>query len=404
MKLLILTPQFPWPTHQGTTLRNYNLIKGLARRHEVHLFSILAPGDDPQARQVAELTASITTAAQPQRSTRARLQDLITTTAPDMARRLWSPAAARQLTSLVADLQPDILQIEGIEMAPYFFALRRAGVNYGRAIYDAHNAETLLQWRAARADMRRPKRWPAALYSTIQSLKLRRYERQLLQAVDGVAAVSEPDAQFLRSLAAPRRMEIVTNGVDLAFYQMEDTGPRVFSTPGPHLVFTGKMDFRPNVDAALWFAEQVMPELRALGVDAHFWVVGRNPHARLAALAGRDDVTVTGEVPDVRPYIVQSDVYVVPLLAGGGTRFKILEALALARPVVSTRLGADGIPVQDGVHLALADSPADFAGRVSELLADKAAAAALGERGRAFIHQNYSWDAIVPKLELLFSE
>jgi len=402
MKLLMLTPQFPWPTHQGTTLRNFNLLKGLAQKHEVHLFSILAPGDDPDAGPVHELAASITAVPQPPRSTGDRLRDLVTTSDPDMARRLWSPDIARQLAALTADLRPDILQIEGIEMAPYFFALRREGVTYGRAIYDAHNAETLLQQRAARADARRPKRWPAAAYSTIQTAKLRRYERDLLQAVDGVAAVSEPDAHFLHEMAPDTPIEIVTNGVDLAYYQMDEVFPPVFDTPGPHLVFTGKMDFRPNVDAALWFADEVLPQLRALDVDAHFWVVGRNPHPRLDALAGRKDVTVTGEVPDVRPYIVQADVYVVPLLAGGGTRFKILEALALAKPVVSTRLGADGIPVQDGEHLALADAPADFAARVQELLMDPMQAAAMGQRGRVFIQQHFSWDAIVPRLERLY--
>ncbi len=403
MKLLILTPQFPWPTHQGTTLRNFNLIKGLARRHEVHLFSILAPGDEPDAGPVRELTASITTAPQPPRSTGDRLRDLATTADPDMARRLWSPDNARLLAALAADLQPDILQIEGIEMAPYFFALQETGVAYGRAIYDAHNAETLLQQRAARADARRPKRWPAATYSAIQTAKLRRHETALLQAVDGVAAVSEPDARYLQQLAPQTPIEIVTNGVDLAYYQVDEAFPPVFDTPGPHLVFTGKMDFRPNVDAALWFADEVLPLLQAAGVDAHFWVVGRNPHPRLDALAGRKNVIVTGEVPDVRPYIVQADVYVVPLLAGGGTRFKILEALALAKPVVSTRLGADGIPVQDGVHLSLADSPADFADRVQHLLTDREQAAAMGRRGRAFIQQNFSWDAIVPRLEQLYT-
>jgi glycosyltransferase involved in cell wall biosynthesis len=195
---------------------------------------------------------------------------------------------------------------------------------------------------------------------------------------------------------------VVTNGVDLTLYRPDEIFPPVFTGSGPHLVFTGKMDFRPNVDAALWFADEVLPHLKAAGVDAHFWVVGRNPHARLEALAGHSDVTVTGAVPDVRPYIVQSDVYVVPLLAGGGTRFKILESLALAKPVVSTRLGADGIPVEDGVHLALADEPRDFAQRIISLLADHQQATEMGRRGRAFIQQRFSWENIAPELEKLF--
>ncbi len=402
MRILILTPQFPWPTHQGTTLRNYNLLRQLARRHEVHLFSILAPGDAPASGPVPTLCASIVTAAAPARSLRHRLRDLAISPLPDMARRLWAQEAAAALLAQTQALHPHILQIEGIEMAPYFFALQRADAPYGRAIYDAHNAETLLQQRAARADARRPRRWPAALYSTIQTARLRRYEARLLRAVDGVAAVSEPDARFLRTLAPQTPMTVVSNGVDLALYDPDEVFEQALMGPGPHLVFTGKMDFRPNVDAALWFAEQVMPHLRDAGVDAHFWVVGRNPHARLQRLAGRDDITITGAVPDVRPYIVQADVYVTPLLAGGGTRFKILESLALAKPVVSTHLGADGIPVQDGAHLALADEPTEFARRVIDLLRHPHQARAMGQRGRAFIQQHYSWDAIAPELEKLF--
>ncbi len=402
MRILFLTPQFPWPTHQGTTLRNFNLLKQLAQRHEIHLFSILAPGDAPDVGPVPGLTASVTTAEQPPRSSGDRLRDLIVTSSPDMARRLWSPAAAEALLALAAGLRPDILQIEGIEMAPYFFALRDAGISVGRAIYDAHNAETLLQQRAARADAGRPKRWPAAAYSAIQTAKLRRYEGRLARSVDGIAAVSEPDARFLRTLAPDVPIRVVTNGVDLALYQPDEVFPPVMAGPGPHLVFTGKMDFRPNVDAALWFADKVMPHLQAAGVDAHFWVVGRNPHARLDALAGRSDVTITGAVADVRPYIVQSDVYVVPLLAGGGTRFKILESLALAKPVVSTHLGADGIPVEDNVHLALADDASDFAQRIIALLTDHQRAAEMGQRGRAFIRRHFSWDVIAPELEKLY--
>ena len=402
MRLLLLTPQFPWPTHQGATLRNFNLLRGLARRHEVHLFSLLAPGDDPASGPAPDLTASISSAAQPARSSGDRLRDLVSSPLPDMARRLWSPAAYDTLAAEVRRIQPDILQIEGIEMAPYFFALQKAGIATGRAIYDAHNAETLLQQRAARADAHRPNRWPAALYSAIQTAKLRRYEQNLARNVHGIAAVSALDARYLRTLAPDTPNAIVTNGVDLAFYQPDEVFPPVFPSPGPHLVFTGKMDFRPNVDAALWFANDVLPHLKQAGIEAHFWVVGRNPHTRLGALSGRNDVTITGEVPDVRPYIVQSDVYVVPLLAGGGTRFKILEALALAKPVVSTHLGADGIPVKDSEHLALTDTPAAFASRVAELLQDKETADAMARRGRAFIQQHFSWDAIVPELEKLY--
>jgi len=154
----------------------------------------------------------------------------------------------------------------------------------------------------------------------------------------------------------------------------------------------------------LWFADHVLPQLLAYFPQLHFWIVGKNPHARLDRLATHPHITITGAVPDIQPYIVHADVYVAPLLAGGGTRLKILEALAMARPVVSTRLGADGIDVSDGEHLALADSPTAFAKRCQNLLRQRHAASAMGRRGRILVEMGYNWDRIVPRMEELYAQ
>ena len=402
MQLLLLTPQFPYPPHQGTTLRNYNLLKGLAERHVIDLFSMLAPGDRPERGPVREFVRHLVTAKQPERTTGRRLRDLVTSSKPDMALRLWDEDAFAVLHAHVLAHPPEIIQVEGIEMAPYLLALKEAGVPLPRVIYDAHNAETLLQRRAYQADLRRPARWPAAAYSAMQTAKLNRYERQLLKAVDGVAAVSAADEKVLQQMAPGIRTEVVTNGVDLDAYDPDGLYANLFQHVGANLVFTGKMDFRPNVDGVLWFANQVLPRLRATDLNPHFWIVGRNPHKRLDALHSRLDVTVTGAVPDIQPYIVHTDLYVVPLLAGGGTRLKILEAMAMARPIVSTRLGADGFPVNDGDELALADTPEDFAARCAALLRNPAGAREMGERGRAFVEARYSWEHIIPKMEQIY--
>ena len=407
MHLLILTPQFPYPPHQGTTLRNYNLIAGLATRHTIDLFSLLAPGDDPEAGDVRALVRTLVTAPQPERTASDRLRDLFLSSLPDMALRLWSAGAFTRLAEHYAANPPQALQVEGIEMAPYLLALQEAGFDLPIVMYDAHNAETLLQRRAFVADLRRPMRWPAAAYSAIQMLKLGRYERRILVAADGVAAVSEADAGALRRQAPGAIPEVVTNGVDLAIYDPAATYPDPFPNAGPHsaglhLVFTGKMDFRPNIDGVQWFVDRVLPRLRVAHPDLGFWIVGRNPHPRLGAMAGRPGVTITGAVPDVRPYLAHAQLYVVPLLAGGGTRLKILEALAMARPVVSTRLGAEGFPVVDGQHLALADTSEEFAGLCLDLLDKPEKAAAMGLAGRAFVETSYSWERVVPRLEHLY--
>ncbi|RME83942.1 MAG: glycosyltransferase [Caldilineae bacterium] len=403
MKILLLTPQFPYPPHQGTTLRNFNLIKGLARRHRLRLFSLLAPGDAPAGTPVTDLVEHLVTAEQPRRSMARRLRDLVSTPLPDMALRLWDPRNFDTLLEHCRAHPPDVLQIEAIEMAPYLFGLLAAGVRPPRIVYDAHNAETLLQRRAFLADVRRPRRWVGAVYSAIQTLKLRRYERRLLRSVDAAAAVSEADAAELRSMAPDLPLAIVPNGVDLSAYDPRHPYPNPYGRSGPNLVFTGKMDFRPNVDAALWFADRVLPLLHASNLGPHFWIVGKSPHPRLRRLRNRPDITITGAVPDIQPYLAHADLFVAPLLAGGGTRLKILEAMAMQKPVVSTRLGADGFPVQDGVQLALADTPARFAARCLELLQHPERAAELARRGHAFVTAHYGWEKIIPGLETLYS-
>ena len=171
----------------------------------------------------------------------------------------------------------------------------------------------------------------------------------------------------------------------------------------PRLVFTGKMDYRPNIDAVLWFGREVLPLVVAREPAVRFQIVGMNPHPRLDELRANPAVEITGAVADTRPYIYGAAAYVIPMRVGGGTRFKALEAMASARAIVSTRLGVEGIPVQSGQELLLADTPADFAAAVLRLIADARGAghlhSELGRQARRFVAEQYGWPAIVPRLE-----
>jgi glycosyltransferase involved in cell wall biosynthesis len=163
------------------------------------------------------------------------------------------------------------------------------------------------------------------------------------------------------------------------------------------------MDFRPNVDAVLWFVKEVGPLIRAEVPDFHFFVVGQRPHRRLEPLRGDQSVTVTGWVEDVRPYIAGAAVYVAPLRMGGGTRLKLLEAMAMSKPVVATPLGAEGYPVADGRELVLADTPTEFARAVIALLHSPARRTELGQNARAFVERRYDWRVIVPCVERVYA-
>ena len=343
MRILLLTPQRPYPPHQGTTLRNFNLVKELAKRHTVCVLSFLEPDQSPNdPGPLAQLCAWLDVIPTPRRSTNLRLRQMLTTSRPDMSWRLWSPALNARLAAHLRQETFDVVEIEGIEMAPYLPTLE-AAQSRPLIVYDAHNAEWILQQRAFWADVKNPRRWPAAAYSWVQWQRLRRYEADLLRRVNHTIAMSAPDKVALRVLVPDAPITVVPNGVDLAAYT---------NFKGRHfaydLLFTGKMDFRPNIDAALWFGRRVFPLIQAQRPHTTWAIVGQRPHPRLDTLRQNPGITITGYVDDVRPYLAGAKIYVAPLRVGGGTRLKLLEAMAMRKAIVSTTVGAEGFPVVNG--------------------------------------------------------
>ena len=289
-----------------------------------------------------------------------------------------------------------MVSLEGIEMSPYLPTIRAAQPR-PQMIYDAHNAEWILQKRAFTTDIQHPSRWPAAVYSWLQWHRLVRYEAEVMRKTAHTVAMSEQDKAALRQIYPGASITIVPNGVDLAAYS-QFSGDSI-----PYdMVFTGKMDVRPNSDAVLWFGQHVLPLIQARRPGTPFAIVGQRPHARLDALRANPGITIPGYVDDVRPYIAGSAVYVAPLRVGGGTRLKILEAMTMGKAIVSTRVGAEGFPVTGGQELILADRPESFAPAVLDLLDNPARRAKLGQAGKAFAQANYGWDALVPRLEQIY--
>jgi sugar transferase (PEP-CTERM/EpsH1 system associated) len=404
MRLLLLTPQLPYPPHQGTSLRNYNLIAQLARRHQVCLLTFLEPDQSlDNAGPLLDICEWVDTVPVPRRSNARRLRQMLTTRHPDMAWRLWSPVFRDRLAVRLAQDPFGVVQIEGIELAPYLPTIARTRPEKAQPrpliVYEDHNAEWVLQKRACLTDLRTPRRWPAAAYSYVQWIRLRGYEADVCRRADRVVAVSEADRDAILMIAPDVTVSIVPNGVDLDEFAAYDGPVQPFD-----LVFTGKMDFRPNVDAMLWLGQQVWPLIRKDRPDVRLAIVGQRPHPRLEALRGVTGITITGWVPDVRPYIAGATIYVAPLRVGGGTRLKLLQAMAMGVAIVATSLGAEGFPVRHGHELLLADTPEDFAQAALDLLEDQEQRARLGAAAGRFVEATYGWDALVPGLEALYND
>ena len=406
MRILVLAPQLPWPPHQGTALRNLNILLLLAKRHSV---TLLCFGDADAALGRLDGTGieTVLIEAPPARSMLRRLIDMPTTPTPDLVRRLGSPAMDAAVDRVVAASASgprfDVVQIEGMEMAGFglraYEGLARAQAQAPRLVYDAHNAEWLLQDRAWRSDVRRPRGWIGAIYSRVQTAKIRRFESGLLRKADATVVVSQADAEALEPLAPRARLVVVPNGVDVEDYPPADPA----RADRRLCVFTGKMDFRPNIDAVAWFCQQVWPRVRARQPEMHLAIVGRDPVPRVRALEGRDTgVEVTGAVPDVQPWIERAGVIVVPLRVGGGTRLKVLEAMSMQKAIVATTLGAEGLDLVDGCEIEIADEPERMAERIIGLSGDPDRRLSLGRRARARAESDYRWAVLVPRIEALF--
>ncbi len=352
-RVLVLLPSSPVPADTGARIRNAGLLSLLAKDHAVDTL-------------IADVAL---------RSTATRLADMARSDLPDMAQRLWSPAFAQRVCAQVRAQQYDAVQAEGIEMARYL-----AMIPSRNRVYDAHNAEFLLQRRLADTASTLGR-----MYSRVQWRRLERFEGAVVRGSRLTLAVSDHDANQLIALGGPAaNVRVIPNAIDVSAYPF-----RPLSDPRPtNVLFVGKLDFRPNAAAVAWFIQEVLPGVP----EARLFAVGAAPPAWLVAAGQHDDrVAVTGYVPDERPYFARCAALVLPVQTGGGSRLKALVAMASGVPIVSTRLGMEGLEAEPDVHFLQADSAEQWVGSVRRLLSDAALRQQLACNARALVEQRYTW-------------
>jgi glycosyltransferase involved in cell wall biosynthesis len=265
-------------------------------------------------------------------------------------------------------------------------------------VLDEHNVEFDLARQQASGELQLG---PARrLFNAVNWKKLRREEIELWKRFDGVSFCSAEDEACAKRLVPSIRSAVVPNSVDVHYFAPRPADPK---PDGRTLLFLGALNYFPNVDGVLHLLKHIWPAIANRHPDARLEIVGQYPTAELLAFRG-PRVEFTGRVDDVRPHLAAAAMTIAPLRIGGGTRFKILEAMSMAKAVVATSIGAEGIDAQHGRHLLLADDPAAFAAAAARLLDDPGLAQRLGREGRALVEARYSWEASVRPLEDLYGE
>lgn len=390
-KILILTASFPYPPASGGALRAYGILHGLAHAgHQVTLLTFHEHGAPPQKTPLAQICTRIETVDVPVRSWLHRLRDVLLTSQADIAKRLYSDAFKDKLLGLLRDTDFDIIQFEGIEVACYLPIVKEANTG-ARLIFDTFNAEAELQRLIYGVDRKELKRLPAAVYSYIQSQRIERYEGELCRMADAVIAVSAEDAAVLQKHLPDKRVNVVPSGIFVDDYVKPASNLQL---PPNALVFTGKMDYRPNVDAMLWFAFNIFPQLH----DANLVIVGQKPHPRIQQLTQYENILLTGWVDSVLPYLYAACVYIAPLRMGSGTRLKILEAMACGCAIVATSTAAAGLNDAARNAMIITDDESEFANAIEHLLDHPTESKLLGKHAKAVVQTHYDWSVLIPHL------
>lgn len=396
MRILWLKSDLLLPLDKGGKLRTWHLMRHLAQRHDITYLAFKEPGqpaaDVEGMREVAARVETVTR-AEPAKGTLRFYADAtvhLVDPLPYAVGKYRSRAFRRRLHALLQSPAFDLIVCDFLFPA----------VNLPRrlpcpAVMFTHNVESEIWRRHAETKTGAIEK---LLYGA-QYKRMLRYEGRTLERFEGVLAVSDADRQTFASLypgAIRQPVHVVPTGVDTEYFAPASSQSAVRNR---QLIFTGSMDWLPNEDAMQYFCREILPLIRAEEPAVGFSIVGRAPTPAVGRLAEEHGVDVTGRVDDVRPYMREAAVYVVPLRIGGGTRLKIFEAMAMGKAVVSTTVGAEGLPVTSGRHLMLADEPNTFARAVVRLLRDTDRRAELETAARQLVVERYDWSAVAGSLE-----
>jgi polysaccharide biosynthesis protein PslH len=386
MKILWVKAGGLVPPDTGGKIRSYNILRELARQHSVTFFSFYAAHDGdlhPDLSNTFEHVVCVPLELPAAKSPDEMLDYGIRllSSQPYGITKYCRPEVRRRLLTLLKQETYDVILCDFMAAAgiiPWDWPIPK--------VLFTHNVEATI-WRRHYEVATNPI-WKAI--SWWEWRKMESAERRYLRLADRVLTVSETDRDAFASFLDLRKLTVIPTGVDVDYFQ-----PMPVGDVGNSLVFTGSMDWLPNEDAIVYFVDAILPLIKQQCPEVFLEVVGRSPSRKLRALAETEkSVRLTGWVDDVRPFVARGSACIVPLRIGGGTRLKIFEAMAMGKAVISTSVGAEGLPVRSGENILLADTPSDFAGSVISVLRNPDQRRQLGSAARILVQANYSWQRV----------
>ena len=401
MKILFLSLRCPYPPHRGDRIRSYNFIKQLSKQHAVTLVYFAESETDIASAKHLEPFCERIEWVRFHRSFAFLNTGVHCLSKHPLQLHYWyAPQMQRRINELLAQERFELIHAQLFRMGQYVTEVQGPA-----KVLDLCDSLALNLSRRAELESNpwlakikldcTPKRFLVKL----EEKRVRRYEVDIMKAFDCGTVVARFDHDYLLAQDDTLNLSIVPMGVDLGYFQ-----PNPITEPAPMLLFTGTMNYFPNADAAIYFCDEVFPRIRERHPKVCFYIVGNHPSEPVKRLEAQEGVTVTGYVPDVRPYFEKASVFVAPLRAGSGIQTKKLEAMAMGVPVVTTSVGAMGLEADIGKELLVADTPADFAEQVIHLLDNKCLRKTLAQTARTRVENSYSWEAIGERLKQVHAQ
>jgi sugar transferase (PEP-CTERM/EpsH1 system associated) len=390
--LLFLAQRIPYPPNKGDKIRSWHVLERLARDWRVHLGAFVDDEADWTHQEVLERSCASVNLV-PLVPRMAKLRSLVGLAAGEALTLPYfrDPRMSGWVDEVLRARAPGAIFVFSSAMAQY--VLPRRGP--ARLVIDMVDMDSA-KWRQYAANQR----WPMSWIYAREAARLHEFERRAANAADVTLFVSRAEAELFRRTTPglARRVDWVGNGVDLEYFAPGNAGDSPFAPGETAIVFTGMMDYWPNIDAVTWFAEAVWPDLTRRHDRLRFVIVGANPTPAVQLLARKPGITVTGRVADVRPYIAHAQAAVAPLRVAQGIQNKVLEAMAMAKPVIASPQALEGLDASDGDGVLVAAGSAEYGAGLERLLSD---GAALGARARAHVERHYRWEGNLDRVVAL---